>query len=226
MATTPVGFYRLVNPVAPRLPSATSQYEQSFQDQYTNILRLYFNQLDSVNSTILGDLGGRFLNNPYAAVQRTTDFNWAAANTAARITCNQNDYMNGTSNDGTGGITVDYAGLYNLQFSIQFANTDTSIHNAVVWFRVNGVDAAGTASKFDVPNSHGGVDGYLIAACNFFVSLQAGDYVEMWAAADQAKVGATNGIYIEAYAAQTSPYARPSIPSVVMTLSFVSTLST
>ena len=91
MATTPKELYRLPNPVAPRLPAATTQYEQRFQDQFTSILRLYFNQLDSVNSVLLGELGGRFFNNPYASVQRTTDFNWAAANTPALITCNQND---------------------------------------------------------------------------------------------------------------------------------------
>ena len=35
--------------------------------------------------------------------------------------------MNGATNDGTDGIHVDYAGIYNLQFSIQFANTDSQI---------------------------------------------------------------------------------------------------
>ena len=33
---------------APRLPTATQQYERQYQDQYNNILRLYFNQLDNI----------------------------------------------------------------------------------------------------------------------------------------------------------------------------------
>lgn len=233
MATAPLAVLRLQNTVAPRLPAAPTEYSDRFQEQFESILRLYFNQIDATFAGLLGAdpangtfAGGRFLNFPYASVQRTTDFNWAAANTPALITCNQNDYMNGTSNDGTDGIHVDYAGIYNLQFSIQFANTDTQIHNAIVWFRVNGVDVPGTASKFDVPNKHGGSDGYLIGACNFYLELQPGDYVEMWAAASQVENGVTDGIYMEAYPVQTSPYAHPAIPSVVMTLSFVSALST
>ena len=33
---------------APRLPTATQQYERQYQDQYNNILRLYFNQIDNI----------------------------------------------------------------------------------------------------------------------------------------------------------------------------------
>ena len=39
------------NVVAPRLPSAPPAYDPSYQDQLTNLLRLYFNQLDN-NSPI------------------------------------------------------------------------------------------------------------------------------------------------------------------------------
>jgi len=39
------------NVVAPRLPSAPPEYDPSYQDQLTNLLRLYFNQLDN-NSPI------------------------------------------------------------------------------------------------------------------------------------------------------------------------------
>jgi hypothetical protein len=33
--------------VAPRLPSAATEYDRQYQDQFNNILRLYFNQLDN-----------------------------------------------------------------------------------------------------------------------------------------------------------------------------------
>ena len=127
-------------------------------------------------------------------------------------------------NDGTDGIGVAQAGIYNYQFSVQFANTDSQIHAAWIWLRVNGVDVAGTGSRFDVPNKHGSSDGYLIAACNFYVQLAADDTVEMWAAVSQAynPVTPTDGVYMEAYPVQTTPFAMPSIPSVVATLTFVS----
>ena len=34
--------------VAPRLPNATQAYEQQATDEYTRILRLYFNQIDNI----------------------------------------------------------------------------------------------------------------------------------------------------------------------------------
>ena len=38
--------------VAPRLLSAPVAYDQRFMDQYSNVLRLYFNQLDSFNNQL------------------------------------------------------------------------------------------------------------------------------------------------------------------------------
>lgn len=199
----------------PALPGYPNGYDRLAFEQFSNVLRLYFNRLNTNVNNLTGDTGGRYLQFPYAAVQRTTD-KTLVANTATQITFNQNDFLNGCANDGTDGIRVTYSGIYNYQFSVQFANTSTSIHEAWIWLRVNGVDVPGTGSRFSVPNKHGGIDGYLIAAANFYVELQADDTVEMWSAVDNVAV------YMEAYAAQTSPFAMPSIPSVVATLSFVS----
>ena len=215
----------IIPTVAPRLPSATIQYDQKFLEQYSNVLRLYFNGIDTTFGGLLGNAnatlgthpGGGYLAFPYAAIQRTTDVPFTA-NTATQITFDTNDFLNDCENDGTDGIHVNTAGIYNYQFSVQLKNTDTQIHSAWIWLRVNGVDVAGTGSKFDVISSHGGTPGYIIAACNFYVELQAGDYVEMWAAADN------TAVTFDAAAAQTSPFAMPSIPSVVATLSFVSRL--
>lgn len=211
--------YTLNSPKAPLLPLAPVQYDQRFGTDLNNALRLYFNQLDNLNLTAFGTRGGRFLNFPYAAVQRTTDLSFTA-NTATQVTFGQNDYLNGCTNDGTDGIHVLDAGIYNYQFSVQLKNTDTQIHSAWVWLKVNGVDVAGTGSKFDVSSSHGGTPGFVIAACNFYVGLQANDYVEMFAAVDNVAVT------FDATAAQVSPFAMPAIPSVVATLSFVSSLPT
>ena len=223
MATTPKQITDIVPTIAPRLPAATVDYSQQYQDQFTNILRLYFNGIDTTFGGLLGNVktgtslhpGGGYLAFPYAAIQRTTDKTFTA-NTATLITFDQTDFANDCTNNTSNGIHVNVAGIYNYQFSVQFRNSDTSIHSAWVWLRVNGADVAGTGSKFDVDSSHGGVDGFVIGAANFYVQLQAGDYVEMWAAAENAAV------YMEAYAAQTSPFAMPAIPSVVATLSFVS----
>lgn len=214
----------LLTPTSPpALPLAREQYDRPYQDQLNNVLRLYFEKLNSNVNNVINDTGGRHLQFPYAAIQRTTDKTFTA-NTATQITFDQNDYLNGCLNDGTDGIEVVYTGLYNYQFSVQFANTDSQIHTAYIWLRKNGVDVPGTGSKWDITSKHGSSDGYVIAAANFFIDLLAGDTVEMWAAVSQAYVPATTaGIYMEAYAAQVSPFAMPAIPSVVATLTYVST---
>lgn len=205
-----------LDPVAaPNLLRAPPEYDSQFQELYSNALRLYFNRLSQLTGSLVGTRGGRFLNMPYAAIQRTTNKTFTA-NTVTQITFDTTDFANGCTNNTSDGIVVAQRGLYNYQFSIQLANTDTQIHTCWVWLRKNGVDIAGTGSKFDCNAKHGTSDGYLIATCNFFVALNTGDSVELMAAVD------SNTLYMEAYAAQTSPFVMPSIPSVVATLMFIS----
>lgn len=215
MATTVRNQLQTVSP--PRLPAAPVEYSQRYGDDLTNVLRLFFNQLSNGLAALLAPEGGKYINNVYAAIQRTTDVSFTA-NTATQVTFDQTDYINGATNDGTDGIAVNQAGIYNYQFSVQLKNTDTQIHSAWIWLRVNGVDVAGTGSKFDVTAKHGGIDGYIIAACNFYVEMQADDTVEMWAAVDN------TAVTFDAVGAQVSPFAMPAIPSVVATLTFVSSI--
>ena len=59
--------YTLQPTVAPRLPAAPGQYDARFIEQYSNILRLYFNQLDNLLAAILSSTGGDYLAFPYGA---------------------------------------------------------------------------------------------------------------------------------------------------------------
>ena len=112
-------------------------------------------------------------------------------------------------------IIADKAGVYNVQFSVQFVNTGAQIHDTDIWMRKNGTDVADSNSQFSIPNQHGGVDGHLIAALNLFIDMAANDYVElMWHTADTATT-------IEFIAAQTGP-VRPATPSVIVTVSLAS----
>lgn len=151
---------------------------------------------------------------PYGAFQDSTDQTAASTTAAYAITLNTTDYAVGVAIVSSSQITVRSAGVYNVQFSIQFANTNVAIHDVDVWFRKNGSDIAGSNSKFSVPNSHGGVDGHLIASLNFYVQLAANDYIQlMWATS-------STDVRIEHLAAQTSP-TRPSTPSVIVTINKV-----
>lgn len=151
---------------------------------------------------------------PYGAFQDTTDQTAASTTAAYAITLNTTDYAVGVAIVSSSQITVRSAGVYNVQFSIQFANKNVAIQDVDVWFRKNGSDIAGSNSKFSVPNSHGGVDGHLIAALNFYVQLAANDYIQlMWSTT-------STNVSIEHLAAQTSP-TRPSTPSVIVTINKV-----
>lgn len=200
----------------PALPQSREMFERVYQDQLNNVHRLFYNRLtQSYNGLIDPDRGGRALYFPYAAIQRTTDKTFTA-DTATEITFDQNDFLSGCENDGTNGILVNQAGIYNYQYSVQWKNTDSQEYDAWIWLRVNNTDVEGTGSQFTIPSKHGTEDGHLIAAANFYVQLAVGDYVKMFAAVSNAVVS------MEAYAAQTTPFAMPSIPSIVATLTFVS----
>jgi hypothetical protein len=67
MATFDPKTLDFLNPVAPNLPLATALYERQYQDQFANILRLYFNQLDNAFGSLLGPDGGKFLKFPNGA---------------------------------------------------------------------------------------------------------------------------------------------------------------
>jgi hypothetical protein len=112
-------------------------------------------------------------------------------------------------------VRCEIAGTYNIQFSVQFVNTDNNIHDTDIWMRKNGVDVPDTNSQFSVPNRHGGTDGHLIGALNLFVDLAADEYIElMWATTDASTT-------IQYIAAKTGP-VRPATPSVILTVSIAS----
>ena len=116
-------------------------------------------------------------------------------------------------------ITFEYSGVYNIQFSLQFSNTDlNTIHEVDVWFRKNDVDISDSNSRFSIPGKHTGLNGQLIAALNFFVEVQAGDVVEIVWHTDNSTV------FIETIPAATGP-VRPQTPSAIATVQFVSELS-
>jgi hypothetical protein len=155
---------------------------------------------------------------PYLAVQDGTDQTAGSTTTAYAVTFNTTDYALGASLSNSSRLNVSYSGLYNLQFSIQFANDDSQIQDVDIWFRKNGTDIANSNSKFSVDSKHGSVRGHLIAALNFYVELAKNDYIEiMWATSSTL-------VTIEQLPAQTSP-TRPATPSVIATLQYLSSNS-
>ena len=153
---------------------------------------------------------------PYGAFQDSTNQTAASTTAAYAITLNTTDYSNGVYLSNSSRMNVRNAGVYNLQFSIQFKNTTNSSQDADVWFRKNGTNITASNSRFGIPARHSSGDpSHIIAALNYFIELAVGDYLEiMWRVTD-------TGVTIETFAAGTSP-TRPSVPSVITTVNYVS----
>jgi hypothetical protein len=207
-------------PSIPSLGYPPEVYERRNLNENNSALNNFFRKLISVLGALFGPRGGKFMNNPHGAFQDSTDQTAANTTTAYAVTFNTTDFSNGVTIASGSRITVADAGIWNLQFSIQFTNTTNSAQDVDVWFRVNGTNVANSNSRFGFsPRKGVGDPFHIIAAINYFVSLNANDYVQiMWRPTDV-------GVTIEQYAASTSP-TRPAVPSAIVTMSFVSNLPT
>ena len=209
---------QLENPAPPTLGYPTEVYERRHFNENNGSLTIYFKKLASVLGSLFGPRGGRFMNNPYGAFQDSTDQVAANTTTAYPVTFNTTDFANGVTLASGSRITVADAGIWNLQFSIQFTNTTNSAQDVDVWFRVNGTNVANSNSRFGfAARKSPGDPFHTLGAMNYFLTLNATDYVEiMWRPTDV-------GVTIEQYPAGTSP-TRPAVPSAIVTMSFVSNI--
>ena len=230
MATT----NRIINPAPPSLPLGTDQYERRYQDQYSNVLRLYFNQLRNSLAELFGPNGGRYVEFPHIAASDNATQYATAANTPTIVQWTTLDAGSGFTLNSNSTATAQASGVYKITYSLQFANNDNAAHDAIVWLRVNGLVSS---SANDVPNSttiftvaarkSAGVPTYVAGYSEVVFSLNAGDSIGLWWGVTQAATsGGATGIYMLAVPAQTSPMTYPAVPSAIGSITFVSALPT
>jgi hypothetical protein len=212
-------YQQLQTPAVPDLPNPQDRYDRLTVAQTNGALRTFFLKLTNALQSLASPRGGRFINMPYGAFQDGTDQTAANTTTAYAITFDTTDFNNGVTLSNSSRLNVAQAGIYNIQFSIQFKNTTNDGQDVDVWFRKNGTNISNSNSRFHLSQRKSSGDpSHLIAALNFFVSLAANDYVEiMWRPTNV-------GVSIEHFATSSSP-TRPAVPSVIATLSFISNLS-
>jgi len=210
---------QLENPAPPGLGYPTETYERRHFNENNGALTVYFKKLSFVLGSLFGPRGGRFMNNPHGAFQDSTDQVAANTTTAYPVTFNTTDFSNGVTMASGSRITVADAGIWNLQFSIQFKNTTNDGQDVDIWFRKNGTNIANSNSRFHPPpRKSAGDPSHIIAALNFFVSMNSNDYIEiMWRTEN-------TGVSIEAFGTSTTP-TRPAVPSAIVTMSFVSNIT-
>ena len=212
------------NTVAPNLPIAPVDYNQQYQDQFGNVLRLYFNQIDNYTLAYAGTAGGKYIRFPYVSASDSTTQYATANNTPTVVKLSTLGYGNGFTLNANSTATASVQGIYKITYSLQFANNDNAQHDATVWLKINNVDLAGSSTVFSVPaRKSAGVWTYVCGYSEVVFQLNPNDVVGLWWGTDQAAdSGSKVGNYIYYEAVQTSPFAHPSVPSAIGSITFVS----
>ena len=193
---------KIRNIVPPNLPVAPAQYERRYQDQLSNVIRLFFNLI--ANAANAPKPHGSFYDDrtqtnpvPGAVNLMTVNNAYDAAETVF-----------GISRD-TNRIYFSETGVYNIQFSAQLDKTGGGASDVYIWIRVNGNNIAHSATKvvIDGPNNE------IVAAWNWVLTLSEGDYIEIaWQSPDAAVI----------LLAAPASGNIPQIPSVIITVTWVS----
>jgi hypothetical protein len=160
----------------------------------------------------------------YGSFYDTGSYTIASPTTIYSMSLSTTSITNGVYISGSDRTKIYFtnAGIYDLQFSAQFENSDTIGADVNVWIRQgngNGIpsDVIDSDSQITVPPFKGSTDGKIIAAWNFFVSANANDYVQL------AYAGATT-ITLKTNPAGVTPPIHPLIPSLIVTANRIDTL--
>jgi hypothetical protein len=217
---------------APALPLAPIEYDQRQQDQFQYALRLYFNRLDGFLAELSNVAGGSLLGFPFIEASNSTTQYATGNNTATIVQWNTTALGNGFTLNVGNTATALYSGVYKITFSLQFANNDNAVHDAIVWLRVNGAtsaaDIANSTTIFTVPaRKSAGVPSFVCGYSEVVFELNAGDTMGLWWGTDLAATsGGATGVYMYSQVAQTTPMAYPANPSAIGSITFVSALPT
>lgn len=214
---------------SPALPSAPVAYDRAYQDTTNNILRQYFNTIDNfVSQLTVATDGGGLPVIPHIAAQDSTDQYATATNVATKVLWNTLDSEFGFTLNPDSTATPTYTGIYKIDYSLQFFNTASQIHDVYVWMQVDGENVPGSTSIFSLPNRHGSTDGAIVAYSSIaFQVLKGQDIALYWATNSAATSGGGVGVYMHASPAQTigtppNTADLPSTPSAIGSFVLVS----
>lgn len=128
----------------PALPIAPRDWSSRFQDQYSNVLRLFFNRLDSTFKNLFSPAsGGAALFMPHAT------FFSAVTQTAGAPDIAQDIVLESAYSDGNLGvhidsvnntdITVDTSGVYSCRMALHLNKSNAAAATVTAWVSLNGV---------------------------------------------------------------------------------------
>lgn len=195
----------------PFLPVAPQGYEPRFHNQHSDVLRLYFNQLDNALATALGVNGGQYIECPNGLFFDLGTYSPAVANTGYPLEFKIAYLDNAISVVDDTKITVSVGGVYNFQYSSAVTSTNASVKTVWVWIVRNGTPVGYSTNAYTVSGSGTST----IISWQFNIDLDVGEYIQMyWGASDTNVTIATS--------AAAAPH--PGIPANVLAVNFISPL--
>lgn len=218
----------LIPPKAPNLLIAPAAYQAQYHEQMNNALRLYFSRIDSDLAALFGPLGMGYLDAPHISASDSTDQFADGNDDPTIVKWNTAEAVNGFTLNVDNTAQVKVPGIYKIDYSLQFTNTDnTSAHDVYVWLQENGTQIPNSSSRFTVPSAKSATTpAYIVAYSSIVFVANPEDKIGLWWATEKAynPVGPVKGVYMEHIAEQTTPYVRPANPSAVGSITFLGRL--
>jgi hypothetical protein len=212
---------RLDAPVNPRLPDPNPGTETAgYLAGLLNVLRLYFNRITNILQLLLGPNGGVYIQNPHAMLMSNQDQTNPSITGANQLTFNQPIITQGVRVKNTDEIWFEKSGQYLVTFTLQVSNRGNTAAEFEVWAGYNGTNYPLSNTRFDIPaRKSASINSHIVPAITgiFTVANPQTEYLTIKWWSD------STDVYLEHYAAGTSP-TRPEIPSVILTVNFVSRL--
>jgi hypothetical protein len=212
---------RLDAPVNPRLPDPNPGTETAgYLAGLLNVLRLYFNRITNILQLLLGPNGGVYIQNPHAMLMSDQDQSNPSITGANTVSYNQSVIAQGVEVRSSNQIWFESSGRYLVTARLQVANRGAAAAEFEVWLGSSGSNYPLSNTRFDIPARKSlSVWSHIVPTIPFIftVTNPQTQYLTIQWWADSTNVA------LENYAAGTSP-TRPEIPSVILTVNFVSRL--
>jgi hypothetical protein len=161
-----------------------------------------------------------YLQNPHAMLMSDQDQANASITGFNQLSFNQPVITQGVEVRNTDEIWFEQPGQYLVTFSLQVTNRGNAAQEFEVWAGYNGTNYPLSNTRFDIPaRKSTEVWAHIVPAISgiFTVNNPDTEYltIKWWAS--------STDVFLEHYPAGTSP-TRPEIPSVILTVNFVSRL--
>jgi hypothetical protein len=155
---------------------------------------------------------------PNAMAISTADQDLTSITTEELVTYSSLPVTNGIRIVDNTKIYVPCAGQYLVTFTFQVSNRSNATQEFEVWFKDTGTNIADSRTRFDIAARKDATTwAHIVPAITgiFTFNDAASNYLEIawWAS--------STDVFLEYYAADTTP-TRPAIPSVILTVNFVS----